>query len=340
MSSGPLSFLDRLTTNRSRRIANDPRASELELQLMPGEKRVLAEISGPGVIKHLWLTSESADAYHRRSCVIRMFWDGSDIPSVEVPVGDFFGQGWGMQYNFASLPLAAAPKSGAGLVCYFPMPFSHGARIEIENQGFQPVHSLYHSVTYEMHPEVDHERGRFHAAYSQRLSRPSDVDNLYLFADIRGGGHFVGLNYFVNAPTPLWYGNADDVFLVDEEPWSGSERGTGIEDYFNIAWGADEAFMHPYFGIAHAPREPAHRALAHAGRAHCYRFHIDDPIRFEKSLTAGIRHGDDHCLTYEIASVAYWYQREIADHRVALPSAKERQPRTITELMPDSVRLR
>src|SRR6185295_14633395 len=100
----------------------------------------------------------------------RMFWDGQDFPSVESPIGDFFGQGWAKNYNFASLPLAAAPRSGGALVCYFPMPFGNGARIEVENQSDVAVSAFYYYVDYEEHASIPKDEGRFHAHYRQELT--------------------------------------------------------------------------------------------------------------------------------------------------------------------------
>ncbi|MFH1071605.1 MAG: glycoside hydrolase family 172 protein [Candidatus Glassbacteria bacterium] len=120
-----------------------------------------------------------------------------------------------------------------------------------------------------------------------------------------GAGQFVGVNYFVTTPTPMWYGEGDDMFFIDGEKWPSSLHGTGTEDYFNMSWCPRTIFQHPYYGLVRLGGQ-----TGWMGRTHLYRFHIQDPVRFSKSLRATIEHGHDNCLTLEMASVAYWYQAE------------------------------
>lgn len=337
MSNGPLSNIARIVDARSKRISSYDRAGGNGdcIPIEAGETKVIAEMAGAGIVKHIWITIASQDPLVRRNLVLRAYWDGQAHPSVESPIGDFFGQGWGMKYNFISLPLAAAPKDGNALVCYFPMPFGDGARFEIENQSDIRVDSFYYYVDYEEHDSIPDDMGRFHAWYHQELTKPEgqtdnvgvggDVENEwglfggfpnnptdennYVFCQPEGAGHYVGVNYYVNCPSPIWYGEGDDMFLVDGEPWPGSAHGTGTEDYFNQSWCPDEHYLHPYFGTARAPgRDNDSPRFGWLGRTHVYRFHLEDPIRFKKSLRASIEHGHANCLTLELASVAYWYQ--------------------------------
>lgn len=294
-----------------------------------GATHALAELKGAGVIQHIWITINCEDPMIRRNAVLRMFWDGEDSPSVESPIGDFFGQGWGECYNWQSLPLAAAPMSGRALVCYFPMPFGRGARIEIENQSEQPILSLYYYVDWHEHDAMPDTEARFHAQWRREITtpslprenewqllgpepkNPSDKDN-YLILEAEGRGHFVGVNYFVECPTPIWYGEGDDMFVIDGEPWPPRLHGTGTEDYFNMSWSPREPFQHPLFGIARVNND-----VGWLGRSHCYRFHIDDAIPFTKSLRFSIEHGHANVLTLDLCTVAYWYQRE--PHRAFSP---------------------
>lgn len=350
MSYGPLSQLATLSTAKSKRISSFDRSggNDDRVFIPAGETFTMAEIKGAGVIKHIWITIATKDELIRRNLIIRMFWDGQEHPSVESPIGDFFGQGWGLKYEWASLPLAAAPVDGNALVCYFPMPFGNGARIEVENQGELPVENFYYYVDYEEHDSISEDQGRFHASYRQEITQPEssagDVENEwevfaefaknpsdkfnYCIAEVEGEGHFVGLNYFVNSPSPIWYGEGDDMFCVDGEPWPFSHHGTGTEDYFNQSWCPSTPYAHPYFGTARAPgygnNSPKFGWL---GRTHCYRFHIEDPIRFKKSLRVSIEHGHANCLTLELATVAYWYQKLPSAKLPPLPSAKDRIPK-------------
>ena len=349
--NGPLASLATLRDARSRRISSFDRTggNSDRVPVEPGETYTLAQIDGAGCVTHIWITIDCPDPLYRRNLVLRMYWDGEESPSVESPIGDFFGNGWGMHYNFASLPLACAPAGGRAHVCYFPMPFGSGARITIENQSDQPIRSLYYYVDYDAYPAPPADQGRFHALYRQERTapeseqgnvenewgllgpdpkNPGDANN-YLFFQTTGRGHFVGVNYYIHCPTPVWYGEGDDMFLVDGEPWPGSAHGTGTEDYFNMSWCPRESFKHPYFGFGRVPGDesnPNGDRFGWLGRTHCYRFHLDDPIRFEKSLRASIEHGHANVLTLELASVAYWYQTEPHAPFPALPSATERAP--------------
>jgi hypothetical protein len=350
MSNGPLSSISQIVNARSKRISSYDRSGGNgdNVQIKRGETATIADIPGAGVVKHIWITISSGDELIRRNLVLRAYWDGQDHPSIEAPVGDFFGQGWGMKYNFISLPLAAAPAGGNSLVCYFPMPFGQGARFTVENQGTADVDAFYFYLDYDEHDSIPDDQGRFHAWYHQELSKPEsesgdvenewsvfgpfannprDVDN-YLFCEPSGTGHYVGVNYYINNPSPIWYGEGDDMFLVDGEPWPGSAHGTGTEDYFNQSWCPDDHYCHPYFGTARAPgRLNDSPRFGWFGRTHVYRFHLEDPIRFKKSLRASIEHGHANCLTLDLASVAYWYQTLPSKPFPPIPSADERKPR-------------
>lgn len=346
---GPLRSIATLSSARSKRVSSFDRTggNSDNVKIAPGETLTMAEVEGAGVVTHIWVTISTKDEMIRRNLVLRAYWDGQEHPSVEAPIGDFFGQGWGMHYNFSSLPLAAAPKDGMALVCYFPMPFGKGARITVENQGPEKIDAFYYYVDYEEHDSMPDDQARFHAWYHQEITCPEsasgDVENEwgvlgptpknpsdrfnYVFCEATGAGHFVGVNYYVNCPSPIWYGEGDDMFSVDGEPWPFSLHGTGTEDYFNQSWSPDEHYLHPYFGTGRAPgRLNDSPRFGWLGRTHCYRFHLEDPVRFKKSLRASIEHGHANCLTLEIASVAYWYQTLPSKPFPALPSAEERVP--------------
>lgn len=314
-----------------------------KIRIEAGETAVLADIRGAGIIKHIWFTVGGADPFIRRYAVLRMYWDGEDFPSVEAPLGDFFGQGWGEAYNFVSLPLAAAPAKGRALNCYFPMPFGDGARITLENESDAPIDSFYFYIDYEVHPSMPANMGRFHAWWNRELTEvhppegetewgavapqgnnTTDACN-YLFADIEGKGHFVGVNYYVDSPGPMWYGEGDDMWMVDGEPWPGSLHGTGTEDFFNSSWCPNEIYLHPYFGYARIPDK-----FGWMGRTHCYRFFLEDPVFFEKSLRASIEHGHNNNLTLDLCSVSYWYQTE--PHKMFPPLPGKDKRRNMPEI--------
>ncbi|TZF81874.1 DUF2961 domain-containing protein [Pedobacter sp. BS3] len=318
----------------NRRISSsDPEGGNNDrlVNIKPGEKRTIAEISGAGIINHIWITiAPRFDKASRNDIILRMYWDGNPYPSVESPIGPFFGQGWQEQYIFSSLPLAAGPDKGSALVSYFTMPFAKGAKIEIENQTGVELRAFYFYVDYVEMKELPQGMGRFHAWYNHSLTKPAPepqnatqkgknttgADN-YVFADVQGKGQFVGVNYYVQNPSSNWYGEGDDMFFVDGEE-KPSLLGTGTEDFFNTSWCPKEVYMHPYYGYARVSNE-----FGWLGRAHAYRFFITDPIYFEKGLKATIEHGTANNLTLDLATVAYWYQ----DKAVKLPPAPTKEMR-------------
>ncbi len=311
---------------------NDDRIGNIR----PGEKRVIFDVQGAGIINHIWFTiSPSPESLSRNDIILRMYWDENEYPSVESPIGPFFGQGWNESYPYSSVALVASPKEGRGLVCYFSMPFARGARIEIENQNEQNIRSFYFYVDYTEMEELPDDYGRFHAWYNHELiqeqpqsKRSKETDKAinnglgnYLIADIQGKGQFVGVNYYVHSPDPLWYGEGDDMVFID-----GNEQrtllGTGTEDYFNTAWCPQTIFQHPFFGYPRVNEE-----IGFMGRTHVYRFHITDPIYFDKSLKFTIEHGHGNDFSLDLGSVAYWYQQKASP----LPPAPTKEERVLRE---------
>ena len=308
--------------------------------IKPGEKWSVA-ISGTGIINHIWFTISPMNIM-RNNLVFRIYWDGKSYPSVEAPLAAFFGNGWDEYYEFASLPLAVGPQGGTGLVSYFQMPFANGARLEIENQSDETISRLYFYIDYVEMKKLPNDLGRFHAWYNHELTdalpegetewglvgpQINNVDGAgnYLFADIKGEGQFVGINYYVHSPSPMWYGEGDDMIFIDGEE-KASLLGTGTEDFFNTSWCPKTIFTHPYYGYARVNNDNGW-----LGRTHVYRFFISDPIYFEKSLKGTIEHGHNNNLTLDISSVAYWYQSEAG----ILPPAPPKADRTPKEFIRD-----
>ena len=305
-----------------------------------GDKVTIMNVKGAGVINRIWITiAPEADKLSRNDIVIRMFWDGSSFPSVESPIGPFFGNGWDENYNFVSTPLSVAPGAGKSYVSYFAMPFSNGARIEIENQSGQEITAFYFNINYLEMSKLAEGSGRFHAWYNHELTQAlPDGENEwavlgkqgnnkygkdnYLFADIKGKGQFVGVNYYVNCPTTMWYGEGDEMVFIDGDSLP-SFNGTGTEDFFNTSWCPKELFSHPYYGYPRVNNE-----TGWLGHTHVYRFFIADPVYFNKSCRFTIEHGHNNNLTLDLASVAYWYQ----DTPSKLPRSftrEERRPKPL-----------
>jgi len=264
------SALENITTIKqgvkSKRISSFDRSggnNDRFENIAPGETRTIADIDGAGCINHIWITiSPEAPELNRSDIILRIYWDGHDYPSVESPIGPFFGQGWDETYPWASLPLAASPVKGNALVSYFRMPFAKGARIEIENQADIKIGAFYYYIDYIEQEQPTENLAYFHAWYNQQVTEAasegenewgllsSEVgknplgEQNYKIMEATGKGHYVGVNYFVNSPTPVWYGEGDDMFFIDgaEKP---TLHGTGTEDYFNSSWCPNENYAHP-----------------------------------------------------------------------------------------------
>ena len=303
-----------------------------------GEKRTLFEVDGAGMICHIWITiAPPPPEVSRNDIILRMYWDGNSFPSVESPIGPFFGQGWDESYTFTSLPLAAGTRDGRAMVCYFAMPFSDGAKIEIENQTGKVINAFYYYIDYYEMDKLPDNTGRFCAWYNREITKAlpegenewstlgpqgknTTGDNNHLILDVKGKGHYVGVNYYVHCPSPMWYGEGDDMFFIDGEKWPATLHGTGTEDYFNTSWSPNTLYYHPFFGAARVNED-----MGWLGRTHVYRFHITDPVYFEKSLKFSIEHGHNNNLTLDLATVAYWYQEPPLSPQPPIPDKEGRK---------------
>ncbi len=300
--------------------------------LQPGETRTLARIDGPGSVRHVWITMASREEAYPRRSVLRMYWDGSPAPCVEVPTGDFFGIGHGVTKSFTSLPLSMSPRDGRGFNCFFPMPFATGARVDVTNEGERRL-MLYFYVDFETYARPAEGVGYFHAqwrrqnptagwgdderrfsgdpAYAREVfATPNQTgENNYVILDALGRGHYVGCNLNIDCFRRAkndWYGEGDDMIFIDgdEKP---TLHGTGTEDYFNTAFGPAEEFSAPYHGL---PLTSGTDEWPWGGKHSMYRFHIEDPMHFRESIRVTIEHGHANHLSHDYSSTAYWYQTE------------------------------
>ncbi|MGZ5488204.1 MAG: glycoside hydrolase family 172 protein [Candidatus Aminicenantales bacterium] len=302
---------------RSRRISSYDRSggNRDSIVIEPGKTAVLAEIEGPGAIHHIW-TTIAAEPFYGRKIVLRIYWDGEKSPSVEAPIGDFFGVGHGLNRNFGSLPITCSSE-GRARNCYWYMPFRRSCRITVKNEGTRAVDAFYYYVDYRELPELPADASYFHAQYRQEF--PPDERRDYLLLQAEGAGHYVGCNMSVLQRAMGWWGEGDDRMKVDGES-KPSLHGTGSEDYFSDAWGMREG-QGLFYGC------PLQEEDFQAGaKATVYRFHIPDPVPFKKSIEVTIEHGHGNDREDLLSSVAYWYQTE--PHRAfpSFPSVSERLP--------------
>lgn len=342
----PLSGLATLREARSQRASSWDRTGKNRdyITIEAGQTAVLADIAGAGCIRHIWFTIGCDDRLYLRKLVLRMYWDGETTPSVETPVGDFFGVGHGVAAHYVSLPLnmtcAPGRQQRAGMNSYFPMPFASGARITIENQCALPVNSFYYYIDYEGLPSVTADQGRFHAQflsetpcqaipYADRGQEINlDAAENYVILDAAGKGHFVGCllnidNWNAFHQRHTWYGEGDDMIFIDSDTWPPSLHGTGTEDYFCEAWGFPSgAYAGPYHGVSLGSD-----TAEWGGKWSLYRFHIEDPVHFKERLRVTIEHGHANDQGNDYSSVAYWYQTEPHKPFAPLPPSEARLPR-------------
>ena len=279
----------------------------------------IAEIEGPGAVQHIWMTPTG----NWRYSILRFYWDDETTPSVEVPAGDFFCMGWGKYAPVQSLAVVVNP--GSGFNCYWPMPFRKKCRITMENINSEDM-VLYYQVDYTL-TEVPKDAGYFHAQFRRVNPLPFKKD--YVLVDsIRGKGQYVGTYMAYGSNKNGWWGEGEIKFFMDGDTEFPTINGTGTEDYFNGAYDFDSQhknkdgvetseyteFSGPYTGLPQVIRGDGHYDIAQ--RFGLYRWHIMDPVRFDKDLKVTIQdlgwHQDGRYMPLQddIASTVFWYQTE------------------------------
>jgi hypothetical protein len=338
--------LTRLGHYESRRTSSYDRtgANADYRPLKAGETMELFSEAGPAEIRHLWITMATGEVYHLKKVVLRMYWDGESEPSVETPIGDFFGLGLGTYTLFHSAPIVVAPDKA--LNAYFPMPFARHGRITVTNEGHQEITDFYWNIDWVKLPALPADTVYFHAQYRQsaphqgwykgnfygndftearrdpRWRNPSGKDN-YVFLDARGDGHFVGVTLSVFQNQWGGWNEGDEMIWIDGEA-EPRIHGTGGEDYFNGAWGFSSLYAFPLVGLTEFHQwEPGSR-FSH------YRFHLEAPVRFRTSIKVTIEDGHANLRSDNLYSVAYWYQKEPHATFAALPPVEERIPKFVS----------
>ena len=298
----------------------------------PGKTFTLAEITGQGAVQHIWLTPTG----NWRFSILRMYWDDETTPSVEVPLGDFFGMGWGEYAHLNSLAVCVNP--GSAFNSYWTMPFRKKCKITLENIDKEKVR-IFYQVDYTL-TDVPEDAAYFHAQF--RRTNPVKYKDVYTIVDnIKGKGHFVGTYMAWGVHNNGWWGEGEIKFFMDGDKEFPTINGTGTEDYFCGSYDFDtnkknEAgvdisayteFSTPYSGLHQVIRGDGHYNVMQ--RFGMYRWHITDPIRFEQDLRITIQDlGWRHDGTYlpqqsDISSVAFWYQTEPHAMFPKLPSKDE-----------------
>ena len=290
------------------------------IKLKPLDSFNIAEITGPGVINHIWMTVHPS---FWRSIIIRIYWDGEDYPSVEVPIGDFFCNGWCERTNISSLPIVAAPAGGFN--SYWEMPFKTSAKIEITNLCSKET-DFFYQIDYSL-CQVDENAGYFHSQW--RRSNPVKYKDVHILTDnIEGCGHYVGTYIAWQPNSNGWWGEGEMKFYMDGDEDFPTICGTGTEDYFGGAWNFEQpegqycTYSTPFLGMQYIKPDGMYKNQPRFGM---YRWHIMDPIRFVQNLKVTIQclGWRDNARYYpgqdDIASTVFWYQNEPHNHSYKLP---------------------
>ncbi|MDP1623827.1 MAG: DUF2961 domain-containing protein [Bacteroidales bacterium] len=289
------------------------------ISIAPGKKVTIMEVEGPGMIVRMWFAIQSRDPYFLRRIVIRIFWDNESKPSVEAPIGDFFGCGF--KYNqYVSQYLG---MTSGGYVCYFPMPFERSARIEIANETRQEVYGFFYQVDYQkFEAALESDVAYFHAQWNRSIR--TNYDSNFVILKAAGKGHLVGVNLNIQSyDGRLGFLEGDEMIYVDGEKRP-SIHGTGTEDYFSAGWYFNGGeFAGPYNGLIYKNDT--------LGQIAAYRFHIIDPIPFKKNIKVTIEHGHGNQDIADYSSMAYWYQMEPHKPFPRFPIAGQRIPLRIVK---------
>ncbi len=324
----------------------DPRADPLgdrtersnydNFRVAPGATHTVMDVKGPGMITHMWFTflgpepggwAGAGSATHQ-DMLLRIYWDGSDRPGVEAPVGDFFANCFGKRSEVKSLPVIVEDADSYN--CFWRMPFRKSARIEIINQGTKPVNLLYYNVDWIKLNKLAKDTPYFYAQYRQEYPVKSGQD--YVVLETEGKGHYVGTVLAVRTRSPSWFGEGDEKMWIDGEARP-SIWGTGTEDYFLSAWGLKTTST-PYFGVPYFDQWGIV-----GGHTSAYRWHLADPIVFQKGIRVAFEHWgwispdenpEKRSMSWneredDYSSVAYWYQTGTPTFQARAPEGKDRR---------------
>lgn len=323
--------------------STDPKGANNDYRTIPpGGTLTVLDVNGPGEVAHIWFTMDDDEPYALKRVVLSMYWDGEKSPSVQTPLGDFFGLGLGLYHSWHSELLAVG--SSNALNSFFPMPFQHHARITVTNQGERTIKFFYYNINYRTY---DHPLPEgtlyFHAEYQQaqpnhgytnnwitnedldNVQNPSGKDN-YVFMTAKGHGQVVGITMSIFQNQDRWWGEGDPMIFIDgsKDP---TMVGTGSDDFFRGAWdfgnvsnSRQTAYDYPLEGAPIVGPELA------GSRTSVYRFFLAQPIPFHKSIKMTIEHGNANHRSDNYYSVTYWYQANPHAPLPALPPVQDRLP--------------
>lgn len=294
------------------------------VKIAPGETSVLADITGSGIVNHIWM----APCGNANTSIIRIYWDGEETASVECPIGSFFCQGWSEYSPFSSSLVCVNPRSGFN--CYFQMPYRKRCVITVENINPDPEEEfkLYYQITY-TETKVSRKAAYLHAQFRQTLS--NETSDFTILDGVRGKGQYIGTYMALKTANTGWWGEGEIKFFIDGDNEFPTICGTGTEDYFGGSHNFDVGHRYvpyntPYLGLCQV--EPSDEIYVVGQKFGMYRWHVYDPVRFGKDLKVTMQDlgwRPDNSARYlkqhsQIATTAYWYQTEPHASFPQLPS--------------------
>ena len=314
----------------------DPDHNGDNSNVQPGQTKVLMDVKGPGVITHIWITflgpgphpwAKNGSANHQEM-LLRMYWDGSERPGVEAPVGDFFANSFARRSEVISLPVCVEDADSYN--CFWHMPFRKSARVEIVNQSDKQISLLYFNIDWVKKDRLPKNTPYFYAQYRQEY--PVEKGRDYVILDTQGKGHYVGTVLSVRTRSPSWFGEGDEKIYIDGED-KASIWGTGTEDYFLSAWGLKTTST-PFFGVPYFDQWGIV-----GGHTSAYRWHVTDPLVFNEGIKVTFEHfgwmSPDENPQYkshswneredDYSSVAFWYQTGTPTFSARAPHARARK---------------
>jgi hypothetical protein len=283
----------------------------------------IMDVTGPGVIRHIWMATSGDFKRNGRASVLRFYWDGEAQPSIEVPMTDFFAVGHELFAKVNSLAVVVTPKSA--LNCYWSMPFRKSARATFTNDSDKELGLLTYQIDYQL-TDIPENAGYFHAQWRRAVTDRAHPD--YTILEAKGEGRYAGTFLAWTQLSDGWFGEGEVKFYLDGDSKFPTINGTGTEDYFGASYGFPEIYSSPYSGCT-----LDHKGQDGPPKWSLYRWHIMDPVSFHSDLKVTIQalgwwpNGRYQPLADDIASVAYWYQREPHAPFPAFPPLPARWPR-------------
>jgi len=293
------------------------------ITIAPGATATILNVSGPAIITRIWFTVDSRDPDFLRRIVLKMYWDDEEEPSVNVPLGDFFGCGFEYTHYISQY----LGMTSGGYICYFPMPFEKAAKIQIVNETTQEVYAFYYQINYiKLEGYLDRSVRYFHACWNRDIR--TDYDSAYTILDTYGQGHIVGVNLQMQSyDGGFSFLEGNEMIYIDGEK-KPSIVGTGTEDYFSSGWYFNQGeFAGPFHGMILKDDS--------LGRIAAYRLHIMDPIPFRKHIRFTIEHGHGNQEVADYSSTVYWYQLE--DHMILPPLPKAGKRVVLKQIIPNDL---